>query len=73
MRKVTTGPTSVTAAAASAGVWIAMATRWPAHAPTALQTVVGKNSEESGVLCLFVCVREQSLDLLLRHHGGNNS
>lgn len=38
MRTVITGPTSVTAAAASAGVSIVMATRWPAHAPMALQT-----------------------------------
>lgn len=41
-RMVTTGPTSVTAAAASAGVWIAMATRWQGHAPTVLQTAVSK-------------------------------
>ena len=42
MRKVTTGPTSVTVAADSAGVWIAMATRWLVRAPMALQTAVGK-------------------------------
>ncbi len=61
MRRVTTGPISVTAAVASAGVWIAMATRWPARAPMAQQTVVSKTQSVSG------------MSLQLRHHGHNYS
>lgn len=41
-KTATTDPTSVTAAADSVGVWIAMATRWPGHAPTVQQIAVGR-------------------------------
>lgn len=49
MRRATTGPTSVTAAAASAGVWIATATRWPDLAPAARQTAVSRIKLSLGV------------------------
>ena len=47
MRMDTTGPISVTAAATSAGVWIAMATNELARGPTDQATAVGRKTPRS--------------------------